>query len=227
VDDLTHELTSLRHKVVPEWGAARSERAYRELGRIRRRRRARNIGVVAALAVGSLGLGAAQVVWPYRVETARVLAAPVPSRVESAEQRVVEAEIVTDSPLPALHAESLMKAVDAAQSSEDPETAASNLRKLLAKQRGSPAAAVTAFMLGRVLLEQLGRPVEAAAAFATARELAPQSSLAHDALAREVESWSKAGHAKEAYDRSQLFMERYPRSRRLRVVQLYGGIATH
>jgi transmembrane sensor len=398
---------------VPEWGPARSERAYRELARIRRRRRVRNVGVAAVFAVGALALGAVQLVWPHAVETANI-SMPAPARAPvmtpPAVQHIVEAEIVKDTPVLAVNEpevihgghrarladgsvaevttpqgslavdinlpdhvsmrlgagaahfevvpntqrrfsvfaegvevvvvgtvfdvertddgrvrvavshgkvrvrseagitfvqggearwfesskhveevvqaparelhrsrpsaasrarvpvrapapespasaewrdlsrtgdydgayqllargaqvandpESLMEAADAARLTNHPETAALHLRKVIAQHPTNPATPLAAFTLGRVLLERLGRPAEAAEAFATARELAPRGSLAQDALAREVESWSKAGHAKEAYDRSRLFMERYPDSRRLRVVQLYGGIATH
>lgn len=120
--------------------------------------------------------------------------------------------------------DALMEAADAARLSNHPEAAASYLRQVLDLHRASPVTPLAAFTLGRVLLERLGRPAEAAGAFATARALAPQGSLAQDALAREVEAWSKAGDAKEAYERSRLFMQRYPDSRRLRVVQLYGGV---
>jgi transmembrane sensor len=119
--------------------------------------------------------------------------------------------------------EALMEAADAARLTNHPETAVSYLRKVLSTHRSNPATPLAAFTLGRVLLERLGRPAEAAEAFATARELAPQGSLAQDALAREVESWSKAGHAKEAYARSRLFTQLYPDSRRARVVERYGG----
>jgi transmembrane sensor len=120
--------------------------------------------------------------------------------------------------------EALMDAADAARLSNHPEVAETYLRKVLRDHRASPATPLAAFTLGRVLLERLGRPSEAAAAFATVRELAPQGSLAQDALAREVEAWSKAGHAQEAYQRARTFIERYPDSRRLRVVELYGGL---
>ena len=83
-----------------------------------------------------------------------------------------------------------------------------------------------AFTLGRELLEHLGRPVEAAEAFATAGELALDSVLAQDALAREVECWSKAGRAEEAYQRALRFDQRYPNSHRTRMVQLFGGLAS-
>jgi outer membrane protein assembly factor BamD (BamD/ComL family) len=81
-------------------------------------------------------------------------------------------------------------------------------------------------MLGRLLLVQLGRPHEAAEAFATVRELGPEGWLTQDALAREVEAWSKAGKIEEAYVRAQLFIRNYPQSRRRRVVELYGGLGT-
>lgn len=420
MDDLTHELTALRHKVVPEWGPGRSDRTYREIARVRRVRRARNVSVAAALAVVGLALGATQlgskrapetvqapVLVPFEVygpeprapgtsnasdvEPARIELTVTESEVlhggrrarladgSTAQVTTVEGSLAVDinqpdhvsmrlaagtahfdvvpntqrrfsvyaegvevvvvgtvfdversegrvrvavshgkvrvrgasgttfvqagearwfeaanarprqgaararqaasssdpqptaaEPSPSAYSpwqpstadraplvervdwrslsrtgdydgayqllargaqvpsdpESLMEAADAARLSNHPETAALYLRKVLDRHRANPAAPLAAFTLGRVLLERLGRPAEAAEAFATARELAPRGSLAQDALAREVESWSKAGHAKEAYDRSRLFMERYPDSRRLRVVQLYGGIET-
>lgn len=121
-------------------------------------------------------------------------------------------------------AEALLDAADAARFSGYPEEAVRYLRRALARHGDSPVCALAAFMLGRVLLERLGRPAEAAEAFAQARERARAASLAEDALAREVEAWSKAGHANLAYDRAQQFQQRYPRSRRLRVVALHAGL---
>jgi transmembrane sensor len=120
--------------------------------------------------------------------------------------------------------EALMDAADAARLSGHPEASVVYLQKVLRKHRESPVAPLAAFTLGRVLLERLGQPSEAADAFATARRLAPQGSLAQDALAREVEAWSKAGHPHEAYERARQYVESYPQGRRLRAVQLYGGL---
>jgi transmembrane sensor len=117
-----------------------------------------------------------------------------------------------------------MDAADAARLSGHPDASVTYLRKVLRNHRESPVAPLAAFTLGRVLLERLGQPSEAADAFATARSLAPEGSLAQDALAREVEAWSKAGHPHEAYERARLYVENYPRGRRLRAVQLYGGL---
>lgn len=118
----------------------------------------------------------------------------------------------------------LLDAADAARLSGHPHAAVQYLRKVLDEHRQTPVAPLAAFTLGRVLLERLGQPSEAAEAFATARQLAPHGSLAQDALAREVEAWSKAGHPDEAYRRAREYVDAYPQGRRLRSVQLYGGI---
>ena len=118
----------------------------------------------------------------------------------------------------------LLDAADAARLSGHPQAAVTYLRKVLDQHRESPVAPLAAFTLGRVLLERLGQPSEAADAFATARQLAPSGSLAQDALAREVEAWSKAGRPDDAYRRAQEYVETYPKGRRLRAVQLYGGL---
>ena len=120
--------------------------------------------------------------------------------------------------------ESLMEAADVARLSGHPAVAARYLEKLVETQRSNPATPLAAFTLGRLLLSQLARPSEAAAAFAIARELAPDGSLSQDALAREVEAWSKAGATKQAYLRAQLFVKKYPESRRRRLVEQYGGL---
>ena len=120
--------------------------------------------------------------------------------------------------------EALMDAADAARLSGHAEAAVTYLRKVLRDHRAAPVAPLAAFTLGRVLLERLGQPLEAADAFAVARTIAPQGSLAQDALAREVEAWSKAGHPDEAYQRARQYVQSYPEGRRLRAVQLYGGL---
>jgi transmembrane sensor len=123
--------------------------------------------------------------------------------------------------------ETLMEAADAARLTGHSEAAVRYLRKVVSDHRSNPATPLAAFTLGRMLLGQLGRPSEAAEAFALARELAPDGSLCQDALAREVEAWSKAGRSTEAYVRARLFLERYPESRRRRVVEFYGGLGAH
>jgi transmembrane sensor len=85
-------------------------------------------------------------------------------------------------------------------------------------------APLAAFTLGRVYLDHLGQPHRAAESFGLARRLAPAGSLAQDALAREVESLSKGGDEREANVKAKEYLRDYPRGRRLRAVQLYGGI---
>jgi transmembrane sensor len=118
----------------------------------------------------------------------------------------------------------LMDAADAARLSNHPEASVGYLRRVLRDHARSPVAPLAGFTLGRVLLERLGQPSEAAEAFSLARSIAPQGSLAQDALAREVEAWSKAGKSHEAYERAQLYVQLYPSGRRLRAVRLYGGL---
>jgi len=118
----------------------------------------------------------------------------------------------------------LMDAADAARLSNHPEASVGYLRRVLRDHAHSPVAPLAGFTLGRVLLERLGQPREAAEAFALARSLAPHGSLAQDALAREVEAWSKAGNSREAYQRAQLYVQQYPAGRRLRAVRIYGGL---
>jgi hypothetical protein len=122
--------------------------------------------------------------------------------------------------------EALMDAADAARSSGRPAAAATCLRQVLRDHSDSPLAPLAAFTLGRVLLERLDQPLSAADAFALARALAPEGSLAQDALAREVEAWSKAGRPQEAYKRACLYVVSYPKGRRLHAVQVYGGLRT-
>jgi transmembrane sensor len=121
-------------------------------------------------------------------------------------------------------AEALMDAADVARLSNHAEVATKYLNRVLRDHRGEPSTPLAAFTLGLVLLDRLARPDEAAKAFAEARALAPHASLAQDALAREVEAWSKAGHAQEAYQRARLFVQTYPESRRVAAVQIYGGL---
>lgn len=118
----------------------------------------------------------------------------------------------------------LMDAADAARLSGHPAGAVKYLERVLKEHRNSPVAPLAAFTLGRVYLDHLGQPRSAADSFALARRLAPAGSLAQDALAREVESLSKGGDEREANVKAKEYLRDYPKGRRLRAVQLYGGI---
>jgi transmembrane sensor len=118
----------------------------------------------------------------------------------------------------------LMDAADAARLSGHPAGAVKYLERVLAEHRNSPVAPLAAFTLGRVYLDHLGQPHRAAESFALARRLEPAGSLAQDALAREVESLSKGGEEREANLKAKEYLRSYPNGRRVRAVQLYGGI---
>lgn len=118
----------------------------------------------------------------------------------------------------------LMLAADAARLSHHAQDALAPLRALVAQYPGDPRAPLAAFTLGRVLLEDLGRPHDAAAAFARARDLAPRGPLAEDALAREVEAWSRAGELAPARERADEYLRRYPSGLRVRSVRRFGGV---
>ncbi len=120
--------------------------------------------------------------------------------------------------------EELLLAADVARLSGHSSDAVRWLERAMEHHPGDPRASVAAFTLGRVLLNQVGRPREAAEAFARARRLSPSGALAEDALAREVEAWSRAGVSVRARERAERYIERYPQGRRLRAVRRFGGL---
>jgi transmembrane sensor len=120
--------------------------------------------------------------------------------------------------------EDLLLAADVARLGGHPDRAIASLERILASHPGDSRAPLAAFTLGRTLLDQLGRPREAAQAFARAQNLDPNGALAQDALAREVESWSRAGDASLARARAEAYSARYPKGRRLQAVRRLGGL---
>jgi transmembrane sensor len=118
----------------------------------------------------------------------------------------------------------LLLAADVARLGGQPARAVAPLERVVSRHAGDSRAPLAAFTLGRVLLDQLGRPREAANAFASARRLAPAGALAQDALAREVESLSRAGDTTRARSRAQKYLELYPNDRRAASVRRFGGI---
>lgn len=115
--------------------------------------------------------------------------------------------------------EDLLLAADVARLSGHPSKAVDPLTQVVTGHAEDPRAPLAAFTLGRVLLDQLGRPREAANAFARARLLAPSGSLAEDSLAREVESWSRAGDIEQARAGARRYLSAYPNSPRVRAVK--------
>lgn len=118
----------------------------------------------------------------------------------------------------------LLLAGDVARMSGHPEAAVAALARALALHPEDPRAPLAAFTLGRVHLEDLGAPRDAALAFARALELAPDGPLAEDALAREVEAWSRGGETEAARARARAYLQRYPQGRRAQAVRRFGGL---
>ena len=120
--------------------------------------------------------------------------------------------------------EELLLAADAARLGGRPDRAVSFLERLVKRFPRDARAPLAAFTLGRTLLDQLGRPREAAQAFASARRLDSKGAMAEDALAREVEAWSRAGETELARERARDFLTRYPKGRRAAAVRRLGGV---
>lgn len=119
-------------------------------------------------------------------------------------------------------AEELLAAADVARLAGHGGEAVPFLERVLSEFRGDPRAPLAAFALGRIYLAS--RPAEAAARFAQARSLSPGGSLAEDALAREVEAWSRAGNKARARAGAEEYLKRYPRGARADQIRSLGGL---
>ncbi|HMF43892.1 MAG TPA: FecR domain-containing protein [Polyangia bacterium] len=118
----------------------------------------------------------------------------------------------------------LLAAADAARAAGHADEGAALLRRVLDEHAGDPRAPLARFTLGRVLLMDLGRPLQAAQMFADLRARAPDGPFAADALAREVEAWSRAGRREEARARAEEYLRLYPDGNRKDAVRSFGGI---
>lgn len=118
----------------------------------------------------------------------------------------------------------LLLLADVARLSHHPAAAVSSLRQLLDGHGDDPRAPLAAFTLGRVLLDDLGQPREAAESFRKTQALDGDGPMAQDALAREVEAWSRAGDRTRCRERADEYMRRYPSGRRLQAVRHYAGL---
>lgn len=117
----------------------------------------------------------------------------------------------------------LMLAADTARLSGHPAEAVRYLRQMLDNHASDARSSLAAFTMGRILLHQLGRPADAARAFRRARQLRPTGSMSEDALAREVEAWSRAGNVTQAQQTAREYEARYPSGRRLQAVRRHAS----
>jgi transmembrane sensor len=120
--------------------------------------------------------------------------------------------------------ESLLLAADAARLSGHPAQAVPFLRQITERHAKDPRASLAAFTLGGVLLNQLDRPREADAAYARARSLSLSTTLAQDALARQVEAAKRVGDPTRVRELANEYLRRYPDGRRVQWVREASGL---
>jgi transmembrane sensor len=120
--------------------------------------------------------------------------------------------------------EELMLAADAARLSGHAAAAVPYLKRVMNEHARDSRASLAAFTLGGVLMQQLGQPREAEAAYARARALSLNSSLAEDALARQVEAAHRAGDQAHARSLAREYVAQYPSGRRVRAVRRFGEL---
>jgi transmembrane sensor len=118
----------------------------------------------------------------------------------------------------------LMLAADVARQAGRPERAVPFLERVVKEHPTEVPAQLAGFSLGKVYLDNLDEPALAAHSFAAVRAMAPGGGLAQDALAREVEAWSRAGESARARDAALEYVRLYPHGRRLAAVRDLGGI---
>jgi transmembrane sensor len=134
-------------------------------------------------------------------------------------------ELLAHAPQPvADNVEELLLAADTARLSGHAAAALPFLKRVVAEHAADSRAPLAAFTLGGVLMQQLGQPREAEVAYARARELSLNSSLAEDALARQVEATYRAGDTARARALASEYLARYPKGRRIHAVQRFGGL---
>jgi hypothetical protein len=110
--------------------------------------------------------------------------------------------------------EQLMILVSIAQAVGEPQHAMAALRRVVESYPRDPAAPQAAFMLGKEL-EKAGDRAGAERAFATCRALSPQSEIAEDALARQIEAALEQGERAGARQLVEQYEREFPQGSRL------------
>jgi hypothetical protein len=118
----------------------------------------------------------------------------------------------------------LMLAADVVRQAGRPEQAVPFLERVVKDHPRELCAQLAGFSLGKVYLDSLNEPALAASSFARVLAAAPTGGLAQDALAREVEAWSRAGETARAHARALEYVRLYPQGRRLSAVRDLGGM---
>lgn len=118
----------------------------------------------------------------------------------------------------------LLLAADAARLSGHADKALGFLDRIRKRHGNDPRSSMAAFTAGSLLLHHLKQPQLAAAAFAEARLRDGAQVLSEDALAREVQSWSRAGERLKAEASARLYLQTYPHGRWSDLVREFGHV---
>jgi tetratricopeptide (TPR) repeat protein len=119
----------------------------------------------------------------------------------------------------------LLLAADVVRQAGRPDQAVPFLERVVKDHPHELCAQLAGFSLGKVYLDSLNEPALAASSFARVLAAAPTGGLAQDALAREVEAWSRAGETARAHASALEYVRLYPQGRRLSAVRDLGGIS--
>ena len=112
----------------------------------------------------------------------------------------------------------LLLAADAARLSGHPKAALTYIERVLHDHPKDPRAPSAAYTLGKIYLQTKDNS-RAAELFAKARALAPEGPLASDALAREVQAWSRASDNAKARARAEEYVRLYPNGDQIQSVK--------
>jgi hypothetical protein len=117
----------------------------------------------------------------------------------------------------------LMRAADVMRHAGRHADAMPYLERVERRFASSPQASLASFQRARILL-RTGGSCRAAALFAKAGSTTARPSLREDALAREVQAWSRCGKTDRAKLRAHKYVARYPNGHFLRTVRKHGGL---
>lgn len=118
--------------------------------------------------------------------------------------------------------EDLLLLADVARLSDHPEEAVAPLERVTERTHDARAG-LAAFTLGRLRLDELEDPARAVADLSLALTLSLPASLEHDARARLVEAYARAGMSERARAAAADYHARYPEGRRAEQVDRWSG----
>lgn len=138
------------------------------------------------------------------------------------EHKKASALLLEDASLVRDRVDDLMLAADAMRYSGKPKQALKYLDRVLRRHKRDERAPLAAFTRGRLLMKT--SPRKAARAFALASTLKPGSPIVDNAMAREVEAWSRAGDEARARAAAERYLSKFPQGNRVQEVKRFGKL---